>query len=110
MTSWEYRNVQGLGASSLSPTTFVAIPRTAADCESWVRHVLGKTPNKADVAELRDIAAAFYGIAPKSASAKKFVEQQIWYHPKDGLREAQLDEEQRAVLTRLDSIAKANGH
>ncbi len=103
--TWEYRNCK-----PAEPLRFiyyvVAIPRTAADCETWVRHVLGRKPNKTDVAELREIAAAFYGLAPKSASAKKFVEQQIWYHPKDGLRETGLSEEQRAILTKLDSITK----
>ena len=107
MTTWEYRNYKP-GDPLYFTYRFVAIPRTAADCESWIKYVLGRKPNKTDLAELREIAAAFYGIAPKSASAKRFVEQQIWYHPNDGLREAGLNEDQRAVLARLDSILKEN--
>ena len=105
-TTWEYRNYKP-GEPLYFTYHFVAIPRTAADCESWVPYILGKKPSKADLAELREIAAAFYGIAPKSDSAQKFVKQQAWYHPKDGLQEAKLNEEQRAVLARLDAIAKA---
>ena len=102
-TTWEYRPYKP-GEPLYFTYYFVAIPRTAANCERWVRHVLGENPDKADLAELREIAAAFYGIVPKSASAKKFVEQQIWYHPKDGLQEAKLNEEQKEVLSRLDKI------
>jgi hypothetical protein len=105
--TWQYRPYKP-GAPLRFSCNVVAIPRTAADCKSWVRLILGSKPSKADLAELREIVAAFYGIAPKSASAKQFVEQQIWYHPKDGLREAKLNAEQRAVLARLDSIAKEN--
>ncbi len=83
--TWEYRPYKA-GPPIAFLYYIVAFPRTVADCESWVRHVLGPKPSKADLAELREIAAAFYGIAPKSASAKKFVEQQIWYHPKEGYR------------------------
>lgn len=104
VTTWEYRPFKA-GAPFALAYYIVAIPATAADCDCWVRQVLGKKPSKADLAELREIAAAFYGIAPQSASAKKFVEQQIWYHPKNGFCEAQLSEEQRAVLKRLDTIA-----
>ena len=55
---------------------------------------------------MRELVAAFYGIAPHSASAKTFVEQQVWYHAKKGLRESDLKEEQQAVLRRLDAIAR----
>ncbi len=104
-TSWEYRPYKA-GPPIAFLYYVVAIPRAATDCDFWVRHVLGKKPDKGDLAELREIAAAFYGIAPKSESAKKFVEQQVWYHPKVGLQEAKLNDEQRAVLARLDAMAK----
>src|SRR5206468_1272175 len=40
----------------------VGFPKSAADCDSWTRRVLGKTPTKADVLELREIVAAFFGV------------------------------------------------
>ena len=106
---WEYTNYKP-GAAIECVYFVVAIPRTAADCDSWVLHVLGKTPSKIDVAELREIAAAFFGIEPRGKSAKEFVERQRWYHPTKGLQESQLNEEQRAILTRLDAIAKKCDH
>jgi hypothetical protein len=109
VTTWEYRPYRP-GAPFALEYFMLAIPPTAADCDCWVRQLLGKKPSKTDLAELREIAAAFYGIAPQSASAKKFVEQQIWYHPKSGLQESQLGGEPRAVLKRLDAIAKEKGH
>ena len=45
----------------------VGFPERAADCDPWVRQMLGKTPTKGDVRELREILAAFYGIAPRTA-------------------------------------------
>ena len=68
-TSWEYRPYKP-GPPIAFLYYIVSFPRSAADCESWVRHVLGPKPDKADLAELREIAAAFYEIAPRSASAR----------------------------------------
>ena len=88
----------------------VPLPHTVADCDEWVKHVLGPKPGKADLAELREIMAGFYGVAPQSAAAKSFLKQQNWYHPKKGLEEGKLAEQQLAVLKRLDEIAKERGH
>jgi hypothetical protein len=104
--TWQYKNYKP-GPPLRFIYYVVAIPRTAADCDRWVRRVLGDKPRKADAAELREIAAAFFGITPRSESAKKFAEQQVWYHPKTGLKEAELSEEQKSVLKRLDAIAPA---
>jgi hypothetical protein len=106
--TWEYKNYKPGEPLSLIYYV-VAIPRAAADCDSWVRHVLGSTPRREDLEELREIAAAFYGIAPRSPSAAKFVEQQVWYHPKKGLRESELKGEQQALLKRLDAITQKRG-
>ena len=65
-----------------------------------------RKPTKADLLELREIAAAFYGIAPKSNSAKRFVKQQIWYHANKGLRESKLTEKQQAILAHLDGMGR----
>ena len=93
-----------------TPLTFmyylVGFPQVPADCDRWVRQVLGKTPTKADVLELREIVAAFFGIAPQNAAVKRLAEQQVWYKPESKLRESELSESQRAVLARLASIAK----
>ena len=83
----------------------VGFPETAADCEPWVRQVLGKTPTKADVLELREITAAFFGVAPQIASVKRLAQQQVWYNPQSKLRESELSGPRRAVLARLTTIA-----
>ena len=67
--------------------------------------MLGKTPTKGDVRELREILAAFYGVAPRTASVKRFVEQQVWFNPQSKASESMLSEPRRAVLARLEVIA-----
>ena len=83
----------------------VGFPERAADCDPWVRQMLGKTPTKGDVRELREILAAFYGIAPRTASVKRFVEQQVWFNPQSKGSESVLSEPRRAVLACLEVIA-----
>lgn len=70
-----------------------------------MRQVLGKTPTKGDVLDLREILAAFYGIAPQTASVKRLVEQQIWFDPRSKASEATLSVPRRAVLASLEAIA-----
>jgi hypothetical protein len=108
ITTWEHKDYKPSDSLHLS-YYILAFPRTAEDCDTWVRRLLGSKPAKADLTELREIVAAFYGIAPQSKSGKAFVERQIWYHPKEGLRESDLGEEQRSVLKRLDAIIEAHG-
>ncbi len=103
--TWEFRNFRP-GPPLRLRYYSVLFPRDTKSCDEWVRLVLGAKPAKADLLELREITAAFYGIAPQSESAKKFAVQQIWYHPKSGLRESELSDNQQAVLKSLDSIAK----
>jgi hypothetical protein len=83
----------------------VGFPETAADCQPWLRQVLGKTPAKADVLELREITAAFFGVAPQDGAAKRLARQQVWYNPQSKLRESELSGPRRAVLARLTAIA-----
>jgi hypothetical protein len=104
---WEYRNYKA-GEPLCFAYYMVAFPRADNDCDCWVRHILGRRPGKADLAELREITAAFYGIAPHSESAAKFAKQQVWYHPQDGLQESKLSARQRAVLEQLDAIAQGS--
>lgn len=104
-TTWEFRHFKP-GKPLCFRYYLVPLPRTAADCNTWVRSILGTKPTKADVTAMREVVAAFYGIAPKPESAKKFVQRQVWYHPKKGLQEAGLNAEQLAVLKRLDAMAK----
>ena len=106
LMTWEYTNYKPGNALSCVYRV-LALPRTAEDCDYWVRHVLGRKPAKADLKEMREIAAAYYGIAPQSESAKEFVARQVWYHPKEGLQEGKLDAGQQAVLKRLDKMAEA---
>ena len=62
-----------------------------------MRQVLGKTPANTDLLELREIVAAFFGVAPQSASVKRLVAQQVWYNPQSKLSEAALDESRIGV-------------
>ena len=102
-TTWEYENYKP-GESIYFVYYTIPLPRNAAACDYWVRFILGDKPQKTDLVELREIVAAFYGIAPQSESAKKFVKRQIWYQPQKDLQETQLIAEQQAVLKRLDAI------
>jgi hypothetical protein len=83
-----------------------ALPAEADECETIVRQLLGEHPPEAEVLELSEIVAAFYGIAPQTVAVKEFVERQVWYHPKQGLKRSELSEEQQEVLARLEAIAK----
>jgi hypothetical protein len=103
--TWEYNNYKP-GNEIVCIFYVLPLPRTADDCDFWVRHVLGKNPAKPDLEEMREIVAAFYGIIPQSKSAKEFAERQIWYHPQKGLQEMWLPANKRAVLKRLDAIIK----
>ena len=103
--TWEFRNFQP-GPALRFQYYFVMIAEDASDCDAWVNLVLGAKPKKTNVLELREIAAAFYGIAPNTESAKKFAEQQIWYHPKKWIRDSELSEKRQAVLRRLDAISE----
>jgi hypothetical protein len=101
---WEYENYKP-GPPLNFAYYLLALPETAAECEPWVKRVLGKTRTAADVLELREIVAAFFGIAPHTASVKRLVQQQIWYNAQSGMGESELSEKQRAVLARLETIA-----
>lgn len=105
LMTWEYRNFQP-GPDLRFQYYFVMIAEDATDCDAWVSLVLGAKPKKTDVLELREIAAAFYGIAPHTESAKKFAGQQIWYHPKKGMRESELSKKRQDLLKRLNALAE----
>lgn len=83
-----------------------ALPAEAGDCESVVRQLMGAHPEAAEVLELSEIVAAFYGIAPQTDAVKTFVERQVWYHPRCSVQRSGLTEEQRETLARLEAIAK----
>lgn len=83
-----------------------SLPSDASECESVVRQLMGPLPVEAEVLELAEIVAAFYGIAPKTDSVKEFVERQVWYHPKSGLERSAMTDQQREILTQLEMIAK----
>ena len=102
--AWKFENYKP--GTPLTFTYFLTgFPENAADCDPWVKRTLGKTSTKADVLELREIAAAFFGVAPQTASVKFFVEQQVWYNPKSNAKESELSKPRQAVLARLTTIA-----
>ena len=102
--AWKFENYKP--GEPLSFSYYVTgFPQSAADCDVWARQVLGNNPTMADVLELREIMAAFFGIAPHTALVKRFVEQQIWYKRQSKLNEPQLTEPRRAILGRLTNLA-----
>ena len=107
--AWRFKNYK-----PGTPLTFayylLGFPETVADCDPWVRRVLGKAPTKGEVLELREMVAAFFGVAPKTASVRRLVEQQVWYEPQSKLGESELSQSRKAVLERLRAIAdRQNG-
>jgi len=83
----------------------MGFPETPADCDPGVKCVLGKKPTTADGLELREVVAAFSGVAPQTASVKRLVERQVWFRPQSTVRETELSKPHRAVLERLKTIA-----
>jgi hypothetical protein len=81
-------------------------PQSPAECDPWVRQVLGKEPAKGDILELREVLAAFFGVPPQSGPVRRIVEKEVWYSAKSKLTESQLSETQRAILSRLSRIAE----
>ena len=88
----------------------LAFPQKPAECDRWVQQVLGKTATKAEILELREIVACFYGVPPQTGSARRFVEQQIWYKPQSKVKESDLDELCQSVLAKLMTMANDRKH
>ncbi len=103
---WEFKNFKP-GEPLEFEYYFLNFPRTPAECDSWVRLVLGKAPAKADILELREVLAVFFGVAPQTGPVRRIVEKEVWYNPKSKLSESQLSEAQRAILSRLSKLAEA---
>jgi hypothetical protein len=101
---WEFENFKP-GEPLVFAYYFLNFPQTPAECDSWVRLVLGKAPAKADILELREVLAAFFGVAPSTGSVRRIVEKEVWYNPKSKLSESRLSETQRAILSRLSRLA-----
>jgi hypothetical protein len=104
--SWDFENYKPGEPLDFS-YYFLNFPQTPANCDSWVRLILGKTPAKADILELREVLAAFFGVAPKTGQVRRIAEKEVWYNPKSKLNESQLSETQRAILSRLTRLAEA---
>ena len=101
---WEFENFKP-GEPLVFAYYLLNFPQTAPECDSWVRLVLGKAPAKADILELREVLAAFFGVAPSTGSVRRIVEKEVWYNPKSKLSESRLSETQRAILSRLSRLA-----
>jgi len=102
--AWDFDNYEP-GVPLRFSYYLLGFPETVADCQPWVRRILGEAGRKEDVLELREIVGAFFGIEPKTASVKRLVECQVWYQPESHLGGPRLSEARRAVLKRLQVIA-----
>jgi hypothetical protein len=101
---WEFENYKP-GEPLVFVYYLLNFPQTPAECDPWVRQVLGKEPAKADILELREVLAAFFGVPPQTGPVRRIVEKEVWYSAKSKLTESQLSETQRAILSRLSRIA-----
>ena len=82
------------------------LPRDPHQCDVVVRELLGPHPSRAEVLELLEIVEAFYGRPPKTESVRRFVEGQVWYHPRRSWSLADVPYLQRGVIPRLKWIAR----
>jgi hypothetical protein len=82
-------------------------PRMRDAVPSFIRFVLGEKPRPEDIADLREIYLAWWGIVPKSEPVRQFVSQQCWYSPKDGMTVDKLTPEQKAIAAELERRAVA---
>ena len=81
-------------------------PRSADGVGPWVDGLLKTVPelrlNPVRLAMLKQVLLATYGQEPASSKVRKFVEDQVWYHPTKDFSLSQLSKEQQDILTELD--------
>jgi hypothetical protein len=77
-------------------------PKKAQDIPVFIKSLLDDAPSKEDLSDLREIYLAWWGIVPKSESVRKFVSNQRWYSPKNGMTVNKLTSEQNAVIAAIE--------
>lgn len=105
--TWEFKNYHPKDAIQVAYLLTV-FPRRPEAVPSFVNLVLGSKPSKEDLADLREVYLAWWGISPKRESARLFVSSQRWYAPKNGMTADKLTPEQKAVVSALERCSAAN--
>jgi hypothetical protein len=81
------------------------VPESPDDVRILVGSLFGtKRPTREDLADLREIILAAWGVVPTRQPVRKFVEEQIWYAPCAGRKEADVDTNHKAILAALDAL------
>ena len=104
--TWNFKNYRPREPIRVA-YSLTLFPKNPKDVPSFVKLTLGSNPSKDDLRDLREIYLAWYGIPPKSESVRKFVSNQQWYAPKDGMTVDKLTNEQRAVVSAIEQPAVA---
>ncbi len=85
--------------ATMLPTTVAAIDTVASHEGHW-----GSALPQRSLRILRAALAAWHGVAPADDETRALLETRVWYAPRPGLTEADLPEEVRAQLARVDEL------
>ncbi|MBI5762682.1 MAG: hypothetical protein HZA51_04070 [Planctomycetes bacterium] len=83
-------------------------PRSAQDVAGWIDTVvhsgqdLEPPMTDEELGFVRQVLLAFFGQTPANLAVRRFVEDQIWYHPRSDFSLSQLSCEQQEILEALD--------
>lgn len=98
---WEFNNYRPKDAIQVGYSLTI-LPKNPEDIPSFVKLLLDNKPSKEDLSDLREIYLAWWGIAPKSESVRRFVSNQRWYRPKGDMTAEKLTVEQKAVISAIE--------
>lgn len=104
--SWEYKNFKP--QEPIFIYYYVSnLPRFSKDVDSFL-NLLNSTSrlNREDLITIKEIILATYGKEPVDISAKKFVEDQIWYQPLKNFSLETLSLEQQEIIKEFERKIK----
>lgn len=81
-------------------------PRVPEEISAWIDDLCrAETDQKMspdDLSLIRQVILATYGQAPKNGLVRRFVENQVWYHPQKNFSLSNLTPDQRGIVTAID--------
>jgi hypothetical protein len=99
LIKWEFEGEVPEGPLAVAFYVTV-LPTVPGDVPAFVKTVLGEKPSAEDLADLREIVLATYGVAPATARVREFVSRQVWYEER---KDAKLSPDERAIVEALES-------
>ena len=104
--NWEYKDFKP--QKLISIYYFVSnLPKFSKDVDSFLDLLNSNYRlNKEDLVIIKEIILATYGKEPVNISAKKFVEDQIWYQPLKNFSQETLSLEQQKIIKKFDRRIK----